>query len=127
VDEKGGKRMATLSIGLFSSLVGSMNSDFAIKLAESAVKKGYTVNLWFSGNAVTLAREGQKPFKDYSYLSGGLKTLISKGVHISVCEACAAARGIHKEDVINGIEVHSMDWYVARAAISERVLHIGGE
>jgi len=119
--------MATLSIGLFSSLIGSMNADFTLKLVEAAVNKGHTVNLWFSGNATTLAKEGQKPFKDYSYLSEKMKTLISKGVQISVCEACAAARGIHKEDVINGIEVHSMDWYVARAAISNRVLHIGVE
>ncbi|MDI6794263.1 MAG: hypothetical protein QME81_15605 [bacterium] len=57
--------MATLSIGLFSSLVGSMNSDFALKLAEAAVNKGHTVNLWFSGNATTLARKRQKSFKDY--------------------------------------------------------------
>ena len=119
--------MATLSIGLFSSLIGSMNSDFAVKLAESAVNKGHTVNLWFSGNAVTITKKGQKSFKDYSFLMERLKALQEKGVAIAVCEACAAARGIHKEDVIEGIAVHSMDWYVARAAKSDRVLHIGGE
>jgi len=67
--------MATISIGLFSSLIGSMNSDFAVKLAETAVNKGHSVNLWFSGNAVTLARKGQKSFKDYSYLAERLKAL----------------------------------------------------
>lgn len=119
--------MATLSIGLFSSLVGSMNSDFAIRLAETAANKGHTVNLWFSGNATALARKGQKSFKDYSYLIEKIKALLGKGVSVAVCEACAAARGIHKEDVIEGITVVSMDWYVARASQSERVLHIGGE
>lgn len=119
--------MATLTIGLFSSLIGSMNPDFAVTLIESAVNKGHSVNLWFSGNAVTLVRKGQKRFKDYSFLMERLSALQEKGVAIAVCEACAAARGIHKEDVVPGISVHSMDWYVARAAISERVLHIGGE
>ncbi|MBU1262306.1 DsrE family protein [bacterium] len=119
--------MATLTIGLFSSLVGSMNPDFAIKLIESAVNKGHTVNLWFSGNAVTLVRKGQKSFKDYSFSMERLKALQAKGVVIAVCEACAAARGIHKEDVLEGIAVHSMDWYVAKAAQSDRVLHIGKE
>ncbi|MEW5768486.1 MAG: DsrE family protein [bacterium] len=119
--------MATLSIGLFSSLVGSMNSDFALKLAEAAANKGHTVNLWFSGNATTLARKGQKSFKDYSYLIEKITALPEKGVSVAVCEACAAARGIHKAEVIEGITVHSMDWYVAKAAQSDRVLHIGGE
>jgi|GEM_PF-301560 len=117
----------TLSIGLFSSLVGSMNPDFAIKLTEAAVNKGHTVNLWFSGNATTLARKGQKPFKDYSYLLERIKALKEKGVKIGVCEACASARGIHKDDIIEGIETHSMDWYVAKASQSDRVLHIGRE
>ena len=119
--------MATLSIGLFSSLIGSMNPDFAVKLAETAADKGHKVNLWLSGNAVSLAKKGQKPFKDYSYLPEKIKALIHKGIAISVCEACASARGIHKEDVIEGIEIHSMDWYVARVAKSDRVLHIGRE
>ncbi|MEK9148535.1 MAG: DsrE family protein [Candidatus Desantisbacteria bacterium] len=119
--------MATLSIGLFSSLVGSMNADVAIKLAEAAANKGHTINLWFSGNATTLAKKGQKPFKDYSHLKDMLKALQEKGVLIGVCEACAAARGIHKEDVMEGISVHSMDWYVAKVAQSDRVLHIGKE
>ena len=119
--------MATLSIGLFSSLVGSMNPDFAIKLAEAAVNKGHSVALWFSGNATTLARKGQKSFKDYSCLIEKIKGLQEKGVSVGVCEACAAARGIHKEDIIEGIEVHSMDWYMAKAATSDRVLHIGNE
>jgi tRNA 2-thiouridine synthesizing protein D len=119
--------MATLTIGLFSSLVGSMNSDFAFKLAEAAINKGHKVNLWFSGNATTIAKKEQKPFKDYSYLIEKLKALQEKGASIAVCEACAAARGIHKEDVIEGITIISMDWYVAKAAQSDRVLHIGGE
>lgn len=119
--------MATLSIGLFSSLVGSMNPDFAIKLADSAINKGHKVNLWFSGNATTLVRKGQKSFKDYSYLLKELEELHKKGADLAVCEACAAARGIHKEDVIEGVTIVSMDWYVARAAQSDRVLHIGGE
>jgi tRNA 2-thiouridine synthesizing protein D len=119
--------MAELSIGLFSSLIGSMNSDFAIKLAETAVNKGHQVNLWLSGNATTISKKNQKLFKDYSFLIEKIQELLKKGVSIAVCEACAKARGIHKEDVIDGIAIHSMDWYVAKAAKSNRVLHIGRE
>lgn len=60
--------MAKLTIGSFSSLVGSVSLDFAVKLAEAAVKKGHKVDFWVSGNATMLSKKGQRAFKDYSAL-----------------------------------------------------------
>ncbi len=117
--------MAKIVVGLFSSYVGSMNADFAVKLIEAAVNKGHEVYLWLSGNGVTLARKNQKEFKDYSHLEGKIKELIEKGVKIAACEACSEARGIHKEDLIEGIEFYSMDWFMAKVAEADRVLMIG--
>lgn len=119
--------MGTLTIGILSSLVGSMNTDFAIRLAEAAVAKGHKVNIWASGNGTTLANNGQKEFKDYSYLEKSLRSLMEKGVAFVVCEACARARGITEEKIVEGGKFASMEWYLARAAESDRVLHIGGE
>ena len=119
--------MGTLTIGVFSSLIGSMNLDFAVKLSETAADKGHNVNLWLSGNATILAQKGQKEFKDYSYLIEKIKILQEKGVQVGACEACSEARGIHAGDVIEGITYIGMDWYTAKAAKSDRVLHIGVE
>ena len=55
--------MGTLTIGIFSSLIGSMSFDFTMKLAEAAVNKGHKVNLWFSGNATGAAKNNQKHLK----------------------------------------------------------------
>lgn len=119
--------MGTLSIGVFSSLVGSMDLDFSLRLARAAVAKGHTVNLWLSGNATTLAKDKQKEFKDYSYLDKIIRELIGKGVEVTSCEACSMARGLNKEDLVEGVKRASMDWYLAKAAQSDRVLHIGVE
>lgn len=119
--------MATLTIGIFSSLIGSMNSDFALKLAEAALARGHKVNLWFSGNATMIANKNQKEFKDYSHLERRLRELIGKGAEVVSCEACSLARGIPPENLIEGIKLAAMDWYLAKAATSERVLHIGAE
>ena len=59
--------MAEFTLGVFPSLVGSMSLDFSFKLAEAAIAKGHKVNLWLSGNAVMMAKKGQKAFKDYSH------------------------------------------------------------
>ncbi len=119
--------MGKLTIGCFSSLVGSMTLDFAIKLAEAAVNKGHEVDLWLSSNGTMLSKKGQKKFQDYSSLEAAIKELMEKGVQVAACEACAEARGYHKEDTIEGIKRPSMDWYLASSFSADRVFHIGGE
>jgi tRNA 2-thiouridine synthesizing protein D len=120
--------MGKLTIGTFSSLVGSLSLDFSVKLAEAAVKKGHKVDFWMSGNATMLAKKGQKAFKDYSFLAKTLQELIATGnFQICACEACAEARGYHKEDCPDGFIRKSMDWYLASTFDADRVLHIGGD
>lgn len=119
--------MSKLSIGCFSSLVGSMSLDFAVKLAEAALNKGHEVDIWLSGNATMLSKKGQRKFQDYSALEGKIKDLITKGLKVTACEACAESRGYHKEDTIEGFNRKSMDYYLASCFNSERVIHIGGE
>ena len=119
--------MAKLTMGCFSSLVGSMSLDFAVRLADAVSKKGHTVDLWLSGNGTSLVKKGQKQFKDYSYLNDLVKQLLERGVTITACEACQEARGFHAEDTMEGVNRHSMDWYLASTFSADRVLHIGGE
>ena len=119
--------MSKLTIGCFSSLVGSMSLDFAVKLAETAVEKGHQVDFWVSGNATMVAKTNAKDFQDYSFVAGRLKDLMGKGVQVTVCEACMEARGYGKEDTVEGMNRKSMDWFLASAFAADRVLHIGGE
>ena len=120
--------MGKLTIGCFSSLVGSMTLDFAVKLAEAAVKKGHDVDFWLSSNGTMLGKKGQSKFRDYSYLAGTIEELLKTGkFRITTCEACAKARGIDKGDTMDGFGIHSMDWYLASAFDADKVIHIGGE
>jgi tRNA 2-thiouridine synthesizing protein D len=119
--------MAVLTIGVFSSLIGSMSLDFALKLSEAAVNKGHKVNLWLSGNATGVVKSNQKHLKDYSTGEKPLKALLEKGVEVCTCEACTLARGIQKPEAIEGVEWNAMHWYLAKIHGSDRVLHIGGE
>lgn len=120
--------MGKLTIGAFPGLVGSLSLDFAVKLAEAAVKKGHSVDLWVSSNATMLSKKGQRAFKDYSYLAKTLEELFKTGkFQACACEACAEARGFHKEDTMDGWIRKSMDWYLASSFSADRVLLIGGE
>ena len=66
------------------------------------------------------------PVERIQKLGHGLCDL-AKGLEITVCEACAEARGYHKEDVPEGMKRASMDWYLAKTVKTDRLLHIGGE
>jgi len=120
--------MAKLTIGVFSSLVGSLSLDFAVKLSEAAIKKGHSIDFWLSGNATMLSKKGQRSFKDYSALQRSVQDLLTTGkFQMTACEACAEARGFHKDDTLEGCKRHSMDWYLASCFSADRVLHIGGD
>ncbi len=119
--------MGKLTIGCFASLVGSLNLDFAVKLSAAAMEKGHKVDLWVSGNGTMISIEKQRPFKDYSSLEKPLLDLIAKGLNVTACEACAEARGYHKENTLEGVKRFSMDWYLSSTFDADRVLHIGGE
>lgn len=119
--------MGELTIGVFSSLVGSTTLASAVKIAEAAMEKGHKVNFWVSGNATNLAKKGQKKFQDYSFLQDKVLELIEKGMEFTICEACAQARGFLKEDSHEVMKRAAMDWYLAKGHGSDRMLHIGGE
>jgi tRNA 2-thiouridine synthesizing protein D len=119
--------MGKLTIGCFSSLIGSMNLDFAVKLAGAAIDKGHKVDLWLSGNATMLSLEKQRAFKDYSSLEKLLTELMGKGLQVAACEACAEARGYHDDNTLEGVKRASMDWYLGSTFDADRVFHIGGE
>ncbi|GBE40731.1 DsrE/DsrF-like family protein [bacterium BMS3Bbin09] len=119
--------MGKLTIGCFSSLVGSMTLDWAVKLSGAAIEKGHKVDLWVSGNATMLSIQDQRAFKDYSSLEKPLKELMAKGLNVTACEACAEARGYNKDNTMEGFKRFSMDWYLASTFNADRVLHIGGE
>lgn len=120
--------MGKLTIGVFSSLVGSLSLDFAVKLTEAAIKKGHKVDMWTSGNATMLSKKGQRAFKDYSALEKKLQELFATGnFQATACEACAEARGYHKEDTMEGWKRQSMDWYLASCFSADRVLLMGGD
>lgn len=118
--------MGVLTISLFSS-AGSMNSTFALKLAEAAIDKGHTVNLWLAGNAAGLAARNQKEYKRYMHYESKIVKLIEKGLSVAVCEMCARCRGLKEGDLIENTKFVLMDWFLERAASSDRVLNIGGE
>src|SRR3972149_74308 len=82
----------------------------ALRLASSLVSAaiGMNVNIFLLGDAVNAAKKGQKTPEGYYNLEQMLLDLVKQGAKISACGTCAQARGLNKEDLIEGVKIGSM-------------------
>jgi uncharacterized protein involved in oxidation of intracellular sulfur len=91
--------------------------------AKTAKEQGHDVVLWLWNEAVTLARKGVAdhvtgvnltPLKDL------LAAVRAAGVPIWVCGACAVARQVSAQDLVDGASIKGMADYVKEVAQRDR-------
>jgi|Deesub1362A_J573_1020465.scaffolds.fasta_scaffold00762_16 sulfur relay (sulfurtransferase) complex TusBCD TusD component (DsrE family) len=119
--------MGTLTIGLLTRPYGSKNIAFVLRLAKAALEKGHSVKLWLSGDATTVAKKGQHKYQKSFNFEAELKELIERGLEVVNCESCVYIRGINDEEMIDGVQVKTMTWFMENALSSDAALMIGEE
>ena len=89
---------------------GDENVWNALRLALTLVSASIDmdVNIFLLGDAVSAAKKGQKTPEGYYNLERMLSDLVRQGAKVSVCGTCTQARGLNKEDLIEGVTVGSM-------------------
>ena len=82
----------------------------ALRLASATTSGAIKseVNVFLLGDAVSIAKRGQKPPAGYYNLEGMLVDLIEKGVTVKACGSCLLARGLEIKDLVEGVEKGSM-------------------
>lgn len=66
------------------------------------------VNVFLLGDAVNAAKKGQNTPEGYYNIEEMLRDLVKRGANVAACGTCLNARGLTKEDLVEGIEVGSM-------------------
>jgi tRNA 2-thiouridine synthesizing protein D len=99
--------MGTLTIQIRSGTMMNMDTNVMVKLAAAAVEKGHKVKIFGYGEGIMSIKEGQEP-KRFPNVGKILNDLAAKGVEIAVCETCAYARGIKREEEISGAAIGSL-------------------
>ncbi|HKZ94478.1 MAG TPA: DsrE family protein [Candidatus Bathyarchaeia archaeon] len=102
--------METLTIIVNDPPYGTERVWNALRLASSLVSAavGMSVNIFLLGDAVSAAKKRQKTPEGYYNLEQMLIDLLKRGARVSACGTCIQARGLAKEDVIEGVEIGSM-------------------
>ena len=104
---RGGIVLETTTLILSTAPYGDEKIWNALRLAK-ALMVGVSkmkVNIFLIGDAVTAAKKGQKPPEGYYNLEQMLKDLIDHGSQVVACRTCVNARGVTKEELIEGVRI----------------------
>ncbi|UCC33896.1 MAG: DsrE family protein [Candidatus Bathyarchaeota archaeon] len=99
--------METITILLQSAPYGEEKIWNALRLARALITAtiGLNVNIFLTGDAVTTMKKDQKPPQGYYNLGEMLEDLIKRDVKVVACRTCLAARGLTKDELIEGAKV----------------------
>ncbi len=78
----------------------------ALTLISGAIKS--KVNLFLLGDAVSLAKKGQKTPEGYYNLEQMLTEFVNKEGSVQACGTCLNARGLSQNELVDGVEVGTM-------------------
>lgn len=101
------KKNKTLTIFLFTSPYGFENSSTAARLAEAALDKGYSVNLFASSDGVYNFMAGQKAVA-IPNIQQEFEKLINKGLKVYLCGPCLNFRGIQRQNLMENSKPSSL-------------------
>lgn len=102
--------METMTIVINSTPYGDERVWDALRLALTCVSAAIdlNVNIFLIGDAVSAVKKGQNTPQGYYNVEKTLRDLIGLKVKIAACGTCLRARGIEKDDSIEGIEIGTM-------------------
>jgi uncharacterized protein involved in oxidation of intracellular sulfur len=82
------------------------------------------VNIFLLGDAVSSAKKGQKTPEGYYNLQQMLRDLIEQRVEVIACGTCVSARGLTKEELLEGVQVGTMMHLAQWIKESQKILSI---
>ncbi len=111
--------MAKLSVMIFESPYGREKPYTALRFALTALIDGHEVTVILFQEGVLCAKKGQAP-SEYPNILEYLENAISEGVKVLACGVCCNARGISKDDLIDGVTIVGMHEIVEAVANSDK-------
>ncbi|MCL8206762.1 MAG: DsrE family protein [Actinomycetia bacterium] len=102
---------------------GSERPYNALRHANALGKRpDVTVRLFLIADAVQCARRGQNPPAGYYNLERMLTIAVRQGAEIAACGSCLDARGLNREDLLDGVHRGSMEQLADWTLWADRVV-----
>jgi len=116
--------METITLIINDAPYGNERPWNALRLAGALIATKQRVNIFLLGDAVAIAKKGQKTPAGYYNLAQMLKDLIGSGANVRACGTCLNSRGIEGNELVEGVFVGKMLDLARWAEESAKVLAI---
>lgn len=83
---------------LLTTLPLNQGTRSALKIAEAALRRGITVELFLMGDGIYNVKQGEK-----ARSAEAISRLISQGAKVALCALNAQQRGVGEEEAIAGV------------------------
>jgi uncharacterized protein involved in oxidation of intracellular sulfur len=100
--------METITLIINDAPYGNERPWNALRLAGAFMAIKQKVNIFLLGDAVAIAKKGQKTPTGYYNTAQMIKELVGSGANIRACGTCLNSRGIEENELVEGVLVGKM-------------------
>jgi uncharacterized protein involved in oxidation of intracellular sulfur len=97
--------METMTFIINDAPYGTEKPWNALRLAGALIAIKQKVNIFLLGDAVAIAKKGQKTPTGYYNLAQMLGGLVTGGADVRACGTCLNARGFEVNELVEGVSV----------------------
>jgi len=92
-----------------------------LRFAYTSLLEGHKINIFLVEDGVFVGKKNQNP-SSYDNIEKWLGDVIEEGGIIKACGVCIKARGVSTEELIEGIEITSMNGFVDMCVQADNIL-----
>ena len=93
-----------------------------LRFAYTALLEGHKINIFLVEDGVFVGKKSQDP-KNYDNVGKWMKDVIEEGANIKACGVCTKARGVSAEELIEGIEITTMNGFLEMCVSANNILY----
>jgi tRNA 2-thiouridine synthesizing protein D len=93
----------------------------ALRFVNTALLDGHSVKLFLVEDGIFVAKKSQNP-TEYPNLVEWLEQGLEEGLVVKACGVCLKARGVAKEELVEGVGLGSMHDFVSFVADSDKCI-----
>lgn len=92
-----------------------------LRFAMTALLEGHNINIFLVEDGVFVGKRNQDP-KTYDNIGKWMKDVIKEGAAVKACGVCTKARGVADSELIEGIEVTTMNGFLDMCVKCDNIL-----
>ncbi|MHA2287217.1 MAG: DsrE/DsrF/TusD sulfur relay family protein [Promethearchaeota archaeon] len=115
------EKKKTFTIVIGNAAYTSERPYTMLRFAYTALLEGHNINIFLVEDGVFVGKDNQDP-STYDNVGKWVKDVIEEGAVIKACGVCTKARGVTAEELIDGIEVTTMNGFVDMCVQADNIL-----